>query len=177
MGRCFTMIAAARTALCRNFRNEQESCHSFGAAVPSPAINKNAVEVTRDSSGEGGKELDPLNKTKQAAILFLRDWLFPMEVRAIRILVEKHGHQHWVWHLHDEEIAELYPQEKKYAVLLSPHFGFGMQVRNALRRAGFGEQEFGVRSLDDVYVDLLEAAVQESHGPGPNCAGVKTPTN
>ena len=102
---------------------------------------------------------------RQAAIAFLRGWLFPVEVSKIRVLIAQHGSQAWVWHLHDEEIAELYPQEQRVAVLLSPQFGFGMQVRNALRRAGFGEEELSVPSLEDVYLDLLEAAVRQASGP------------
>jgi hypothetical protein len=39
------------------------------------------------------------------------------------------------------------------------HFGWGMHVRNALRRAGFNEKFLGVGNLDDVYVEAIEHAV------------------
>lgn len=42
---------------------------------------------------------------------------------------------------------------------LGMHFGFGMAVRNLLRKEGFGEDYFGIENLDDVYVPLLEMAV------------------
>lgn len=40
------------------------------------------------------------------------------------------------------------------------HFGWGMEVRNRLRRAGFGEDAFNIANLDDIYVPLIEAAVE-----------------
>jgi hypothetical protein len=101
------------------------------------------------------------SETGQAATAFLRGWLHPSETAKIRTLLREYGHHEWIWHLYDEDIADLYPNEKRYAAWLSPHFGFGMQVRNALRRAGFGEQALGVLNLQDIYLDLLEAAVQE----------------
>ena len=39
------------------------------------------------------------------------------------------------------------------------HFGFGREIRNLLRKAGFSESSFGVSNLDDVYLDLLVKAV------------------
>lgn len=39
------------------------------------------------------------------------------------------------------------------------HFGWGMAVRNLLRRKGFGEKELGVGNIDDYYVSLVEAAL------------------
>lgn len=39
------------------------------------------------------------------------------------------------------------------------HFTWGMSVRNRLRESGFGEQELGVKNVDNVYVELVEAAV------------------
>lgn len=41
------------------------------------------------------------------------------------------------------------------------HMGWGMGVRNALREHGFGEEPFGVRNLDNIYVPLIEEAVTE----------------
>lgn len=39
------------------------------------------------------------------------------------------------------------------------HFGWGMNTRNALRRAGFNEKFLGVGNLDDVYVEAIEHAI------------------
>jgi hypothetical protein len=39
------------------------------------------------------------------------------------------------------------------------HFYWGMNVRNALRTAGFNEKFLGVENLDDVYVEAVEHAV------------------
>jgi len=42
---------------------------------------------------------------------------------------------------------------------LEYHFGWGMNLRNALRRAGFNEKFLGVGNLDDVYVEAIEHAI------------------
>lgn len=160
----FLRIPANLAKIWRGLRKTQGVWFAVGECRPVLTSAKSTVEVATDGAGDSCKELGPV-EMKQAATLFLREWLYPLEIRKIRTLIEKHGHLEWNWHLHDKDIIELYPQEKKYAVLLSPQFGFGMQVRNALRRAGFGEQEFGVYSLDDVYVVLLEEAVQEEPSP------------
>ena len=39
------------------------------------------------------------------------------------------------------------------------HMDWGMGIRNALRQRGFGEVEMGVANLDNIYVELVEAAV------------------
>ena len=39
------------------------------------------------------------------------------------------------------------------------HLGWGMGLRNTLREHGFGEEPFGVRNLDNIYVPLVEEAV------------------
>jgi len=147
-----------------------DSLHNQRASRPASTKGRfsvgenNTVAIRTDCPGGGCRELGPA-KIRQAAADFLAEWLFPLEISKIRALIEKHGSQEWIWHLHDRDITELYPQEKKYAIVLSPQFGFGMQVRNALRRAGFGEQELGVASLEAVYVALLEAAVEECTEP------------
>jgi len=143
-------------------RASRQGCPSVG--------QNNAVAITTDCARGGCRELGPA-KMRQAAADFLAEWLFPLEISKIRVLIEKHGSQEWIWHLHDKDITELYPQEKKYAIVLSPQFGFGMQVRNALRRAGFGEQELGVATLEEVYVALLEAAVEKCTEPDELAAG------
>lgn len=40
------------------------------------------------------------------------------------------------------------------------HFGWGMGVRNFLREKGFGEDYFGIHNLDDIYVALVEEALE-----------------
>jgi hypothetical protein len=40
------------------------------------------------------------------------------------------------------------------------HTFWGMGVRNALRSAGFGEREFAIGNLDNIYVQLVEEAVR-----------------
>ena len=151
-----------RAVLARIWRNL--------ASRPVPAkhcsgpTSNNTVKLASGRTEGGCNGLGPA-EMKQAAIAFLHEWLFPLEIGKIRALIKQHGPGEWIWHLHDKDIVELYPKEKKYAVMLSPQFGFGMQVRNALRRAGFGEQKLGVQSLEDVYVALLEAAVEERTEP------------
>lgn len=39
------------------------------------------------------------------------------------------------------------------------HLSWGMGVRNALRKVGYGEAHFGVKNLDDIYVELVEEAL------------------
>lgn len=39
------------------------------------------------------------------------------------------------------------------------HMTFGMQVRNGLRDAGYGEEEFGICNLENIYQELFEEAV------------------
>ena len=42
---------------------------------------------------------------------------------------------------------------------MSPyHFTTGMTIRNMLRKEGYGEAEFGIDNLDNVYVELIEEA-------------------
>ena len=40
------------------------------------------------------------------------------------------------------------------------HFGWGMAVRNLLREKGFGEDYFKIHNLDDIYVQLVEEALE-----------------
>jgi hypothetical protein len=117
-----------------------------------------STQVERSSVAKVEATLDPLDP-KQAAVLFLMDWLTPSEIGKIKELFRVYGHQEWLWHWNDEWMDELYPEERKCAVLLGPRFGLGMQVRNALRRAGFGGGEIG--ELNQIYVGLLEKAALE----------------
>lgn len=47
----------------------------------------------------------------------------------------------------------------------SYHMFWGMSVRNALRKSGFGEGFFPIGNLDDIYVELIEDAVKEDQCP------------
>ena len=40
------------------------------------------------------------------------------------------------------------------------HFWWGMSIRNVLRDRGFGERDFQIRNLDNIYVQLVEEAVK-----------------
>ncbi len=42
----------------------------------------------------------------------------------------------------------------------SYHFNWGMFVRNLLRHAGLNEEYFGIKNLDDIYVELVEDTVR-----------------
>jgi hypothetical protein len=87
----------------------------------------------------------------------------PGTVERIRELMPHYpGHHEWLWHLHDDEIEKLSDADRRrgYAAMYNPHFGFGMAVRNALRKAGFGEEYFGIHNLDDIYIDVIEEAVR-----------------
>lgn len=74
----------------------------------------------------------------QEAIAFLRTELAPVaeEVRAA-ISTSPNDH-HWI---------------------AGYHFGWGMAVRNLLRQHGFGEDDFRIDNLDNIYVELVEAAM------------------
>ena len=41
------------------------------------------------------------------------------------------------------------------------HFSAGMEIRNVLRQAGYGEKETGIDNLDNLWVPLVEEAVKE----------------
>ena len=63
------------------------------------------------------------------------------------------------------ELAPVIPQVKA-AYLVDPegwiahyHFGWGMAVRNLLREKGFSEEYFKIHNLDDIYVALVEEAL------------------
>ena len=56
------------------------------------------------------------------------------------------------------QIREAIPTEAWPAAY---HTFWGMGIRNALREAGYGEGPFGIANLDNIYVELVEAAVKE----------------
>jgi hypothetical protein len=135
---------------------------------PPPPLSRG--EAARDAGlaaspaddGSAGRPRDP----RESAIDFLREWLLPDDRALIRSLIEQYGPREWIWHLHDDKMADLLPRERQVAVLLAPRFGFGMKARNALRRNGYGEKELGVDDLQLIYLELIEAAVQETASCG-----------
>lgn len=127
--------------------------------VPSPAAQAQGICHTEEECRDLYLHVNLAKR--RAAVAFLRS-KFSLEDRSkMAALLERYGSGEWLHHLYDEEIERLSPDEKQYAALLSPHFGFGMQVRNTLRRAGFGERELGVHNLDCVYVHLIEEALRD----------------
>jgi len=73
-----------------------------------------------------------------AAVTFLREWLSPTVKQQVR------------------EVIRVQSPDWPAAY----HMVWGMGVRNALREHGFGEKDFGVLNLDNVYIELVEEAVQ-----------------
>lgn len=60
------------------------------------------------------------------------------------------------------EIHEAYNEDPEHWV--APyHFFWGMNVRNLLRNKGFGEDYFKIHNLDDIYIALVEEALQLSN--------------
>ncbi len=64
-----------------------------------------------------------------------------------------------------KELADVIPHIKK-AYDADPeswhvpyHFAWGMAVRNLLREKGFSEEYFKIHNLDDIYVALVEEAL------------------
>ena len=60
----------------------------------------------------------------------------------------------------DIRLAIATPSE--YGWVAPYHHGWGTAVRNRLRMNGFGEVEFGIHNLDNIYVSLVEEAVKET---------------
>jgi hypothetical protein len=56
------------------------------------------------------------------------------------------------------EIQKAYTAEPE-GWYIGYHFTWGMAVRNLLRQKGFGEEYFKVHNLDDIYVALVEEAL------------------
>ena len=74
------------------------------------------------------------------AVQFMRDYIPPSDKGRIRAAIAHDGIRTWI----------------------TPyHFHWGMAVRNALRAKGFGEREFMIDNLDNIYVPLIEEAVAE----------------
>lgn len=103
-------------------------------------------------------------KIKQDALAFIRSKITLADAEKIRTLILQYGKNDWLPHLADDQIAKLSPEDlaRGYAGMYSPHFGWGMAVRNILRQHGFGEKELGVHNLDDIYVALVAEALEQS---------------
>lgn len=100
--------------------------------------------------------IDPVKL--RAAKDYLREQLHEC-IADFKALHSVHGDA-WFDHIYDTAIAELKPEDKRFVrVVYSPHFRFGMQVRNTLRTGGFGEEYLGVHNLDCVYLPLLTDVV------------------
>lgn len=69
--------------------------------------------------------------------------------------------------LKDVDVVEMYKKwvsmGGKWYTKINPrwHFEQGMAVRNFLRDNGFGEKDLGVDNLDDVYIEIIELAVEK----------------
>ena len=93
-----------------------------------------------DCKAFSAKKLSELDaRQRDAAIAFLRTY-FSAEMMQLIREAEKDNPQTW-W--------------------VSYHRFWGMSVRNALRANGFGEEDLSVKTLDDYYVGLMEAAAAE----------------
>lgn len=100
--------------------------------------------------------LDPVKA--EPAVQFLRKQIMgaPPEVHATLL----------AWMTEDPENWATKPRGGSAGVPRWPgrawHFEGGMVVRNSLRAAGFGDDYFGC-NLDDVYIELVEAAVRQGY--------------
>lgn len=72
-------------------------------------------------------------------------------------LIAKHGKHEWA-------VCVLNMDEKSKDGLFIPltfHFmGGGMFIRNHMRDGGYGEEYFEIENIDDVYIDIIETAVE-----------------
>ena len=76
---------------------------------------------------------------KAPAVALLREKISDADKQKIRDAIEKDG-RGWI---------------------TPHHFWFGMAIRNILRDEGFGEGYWPIWNMDDIYVYLIEEAVQE----------------
>jgi hypothetical protein len=127
--------------------------------MPSLAAKEEGVCHTREECATMYSKIDAGKKA--AAVSFLRSELLAEDIDEIKRLLKEHGPYEWLWHMYDKVIDKMSPEDKAcgFAAMLSPHLGFGMGIRNLLRRGGFGEEQLGVHNLDDVYVAFIEEAV------------------
>ncbi len=90
--------------------------------------------IVEDPSSEGLSRA-----VRDQVVAFLRGWLPPAARAEYRRMMEADP-VHWSRH---------------------PHFAGGVIVEHALRGNGIDERTLGVRSLDDVWPELLRLAVAE----------------
>lgn len=60
-----------------------------------------------------------------------------------------------------DDLRKAVATPSKYGWVAPYHHGWGTAVRNLLRQHKFGEQEFGIDNLDNIYVALVEEAAKE----------------
>jgi len=101
----------------------------------SPEAIAQGVCHTEDENMKFYTSLDP--DTKAPALAALRESTTPVDLDLIR---EKFAADPDGWYV-------------------PYHFWWGMGVRNFLREKGFGEEYFKVDNLDDIYIYLVEEAL------------------
>jgi predicted Rdx family selenoprotein len=57
------------------------------------------------------------------------------------------------------EEAKILRQMKPSGWMIPHHFTAGMMIRNRLREGGFGEKAFGIENLDNIYIEILNEAL------------------
>ncbi len=65
----------------------------------------------------------------------------------------------WIPHDTKREIREGLKRDRDFIIAGGRHFTWGMQVRNELRRNGFGEKNFEIDNMDNIYVELIREAL------------------
>ena len=109
--------------------------------------------------------LEPSDEAKLAGVCHTGDECQQMyeeidaekKARAIQFLRDDPGFQEDIPKI--REAMELAEEGESWVA--GYHFGWGMSIRNLLRRAGMGEPYFGIDNLDCIYTLLVEDALQE----------------
>jgi hypothetical protein len=139
------VIKAVKTITSYLTGNQLLAAHIFNTgAVSFEPGRKLYTPIAQDmimlDSGRAGR-LEPESGNKQLAIDMLIKEM-PLEFSDWYVMRrEAHGEDWWLpdgW-----------------------HFGGGMAIRNLLRKHGFSEEYFGVGNLDDIYIGLVEEAMQQ----------------
>jgi hypothetical protein len=87
-------------------------------------------------------------KTLDGAIVFLNNWLSQQTGKK----EDKDSERPLI------EVVSDMIQENPTKWWVEHHFGWGMGMRNLLRKNGFNEQELSIDNLDDYYIMLIEQA-------------------
>jgi len=95
---------------------------------------------------EVSKDAPP--KTLEGAIVFLNNWLSQTSGKE----KDEDPEQPMI------EVVTKMINENPTEWWLGHHFGWGMGMRNILRKNGYDEQTLGVSNLDDYYIGLIEQA-------------------